>query len=104
MFANLELERMTREELLMKAYFLKGTCYSELKQHEEAIKQYDLALSLSPIQPDIFIAKARSLLELTRSEEALKASTEATRLLNLSPDEISLDRTLDRLIERINSG
>lgn len=97
MTESIELERMTKQELLVKSYFYKGACHAALEQHEDAIKCYDLALSSGKKESYILIAKVTSLLKVNRNQEALESSDTSILLLNkeLSKCESSKKDDLD---------
>lgn len=111
MIGSIELERMTKQELLVKSYFYKGACHAALEQHEDAIKYYDLALSSGKREPYILIAKVTSLLKVNRNQEALESSDTSILLLNKelknfgSSKKDNLDEytseELDRMIEEV---
>ncbi len=67
-----------------RVYYNKGLCYSSLRQNEEELESYNLALEIDPQDANAWNNKGFVLLQLGKYEEALKAFE---KVLALEPDD-----------------
>jgi predicted Zn-dependent protease with MMP-like domain len=96
-----EAERITREgedeSLLAEVHYLRGNALQTLFRFEEALPEYERALSLSPDQPDYLLEKGSTLynlLEYERAEECLAAA------LELDPESADAHYVMGLLLEK----
>ena len=83
-------DHMTAVELMMKvvdmepqypeAFALMGDCYDYLGQHEQAIANYDRALTIDPYHADAWFNKGMSLQSVGRSTEATQCIEKSIEL------------------------
>lgn len=73
--------RLTSQDLdSAQAHHLKGIAYANLGLHEEAVRSFDVAVSLDPEYPDTHCERGVSLFEAYRFSEALRALKTAAAL------------------------
>lgn len=82
-----------------KAHYLAGLKLFGAQKHEQAIAEYDQALTEKPDWVDVLLAKATSLSNLGRHEEAI---TTVNRVIELAPGDAMAYTSLSIFLQRMN--
>ena len=88
------LEDMKEKLPRTRFLYLEGLLHEKMGDLEEALKKFDMALVLHLSDHTLWMAKARTLLELESLDMAKRAAERACRLKNEDPDAHLLDLDL----------
>ncbi len=98
------LENMKEKLPRTRFLYLEGLVYEKMGDLKEALKKFDMALVLHLSDHTLWMAKARTLLELESLDMAKRAAERACRLKNEDPDaHLLLSEILYRMKEYPNA-